>query len=189
LSMTAVIGVDLIITLSEIFFKYDVSWDGYITLTFLIIAMVVLGYNGLKQSTIFLPYFLLQELPKNKSQVVSLSSEPSLELKIKIEETLKGSQIYLDPNLTLGMLANKTNLTERKLSAFLNNEMQVSFYDLINSYRIEEAKRRLVSGKYDKFTIEGLGHSCGFKSRSSFFKIFKKETGVSPSTFKKTGGE
>jgi AraC-like DNA-binding protein len=183
-SISAVIVVDLIITLSEILFKYSVSWDGYITLTFLIIAMVYLGYNGLKQSTIFLPYFLLEKQPANSNYTVSKASESNA-LKATIEEILKTKEIYLKPDLTLRVLAEEANLSERRLSSFLNNEMQVSFYDLINSYRIDEAKKRLTSGDFEKYTIEAVGQSCGFNSRSSFFKIFKKETGVSPSAFKK----
>ncbi|MEE9363595.1 MAG: helix-turn-helix domain-containing protein [Cellulophaga sp.] len=186
LSMTAVILIDLILTLSEIFFNYSSFRDGFITLIFLIIAMVILGYNGLKQSTIFLPYFLLEKQETNSNYDVSKFTESSDELKVKIEEVLKNKEIYLNPDLTLRNLAEKINLSERKLSVFLNNEIQVSFYDLINSYRVTEAKRRLFSGDYEKYTIEGIGHSCGFKSRSSFFKIFKKETGVSPSAYKKT---
>jgi len=94
--------------------------------------------------------------------------------------------MYLDPDLTLRLLAESTAKSERQLSAFLNNEMQLSFYDLINSYRIEEAKKRLLSKAYDNHTIEGIGYSCGFKSRSSFFKLFKKNTGISPSAYKKS---
>lgn len=183
LSISAVIVVDFIITLSEIFFNYNVLWDDFITLTFLIIAMVILGYNGLRQSTIFLPYFLLEKQHKNPNYIVTKSTE---ELKLKVEGVLENKKIYLNPGLNLRVLAEKTNLSERQLSSFLNNEMHVSFYDLINSYRITEAKKRLASSDYGKYTVEGVGHSCGFKSRSSFFKIFKKETGVSPSAYKKT---
>ena len=185
LSMTAVILIDLMLTLSEIFFNYSSFRDGFITLIFLIIAMVILGYNGLKQSAIFLPYFLLEKQETNSNYDVSKFTESSDELKIKIKRVLEDHKMYLNPDLNLRLLAEKAHLSERQLSAFLNNEMQVSFYDLINSYRIIEAKKRLLSRDYDKFTMEGIGHSCGFKSRSSFFKIFKKETGVSPSAYKK----
>ena len=186
LSITAVIFVDLILTLSEIFFSYNVFWDDFITLTFLIIAMVILGYNGLKQSTIFLPYFLLEKQQSNSNYVISKQDESSDALKLKIKGIIEDHKMYLNPDLNLRTLSEKTNLSERQLSFFLNNEMQISFYDLINSYRILEAKKRLLSKDYDKFTMEGIGHSCGFKSRSSFFKVFKKETGISPSAYKKT---
>jgi len=185
LSMTVVILIDLILTLSEIFFNYSSFRDGFITLIFLIIAMIILGYNGLKQSTIFLPYFLLKKQETNSNYDVSKFTESSDELKVKIKGVLEDNKMYLNPDLNLRILAEKANLSERQLSAFLNNEMRVSFYDLINFYRVTEAKRRLLSRDYDKFTMEGIGYSCGFKSRSSFFKIFKKETGVSPSAYKK----
>ncbi|EZH75674.1 hypothetical protein ATO12_02475 [Aquimarina atlantica] len=184
LSMTAVIFIDLIITLSEIFFNYNVFWDDFITLTFLIIAMVILGYNGLKQSTIFLPYFLIEKQDK-KTEYVPNPNNVSGVLKSKIKGILKEKKLYLNPELTLRILSEEIDLSERKLSTFLNTEMQITFYDLINSYRIKEAKSRLMSDEYNKYTMEGIGESCGFKSRSTFFKIFKKETGLSPSAFKK----
>jgi len=185
LSMTAVILVDLMITLSEIFFDYNVLWDDFITLTFLIIAMFYLGFNGLKQSTIYLPNFLGDTLSKYSSYSVLQPSESDA-LRSKIDNCLQQEAMYLDPDLTLRLLAESTAKSERQLSAFLNNEMQLSFYDLINSYRIEEAKKRLLSKAYDNHTIEGIGYSCGFKSRSSFFKLFKKNTGISPSAYKKS---
>jgi AraC-like DNA-binding protein len=147
--------------------------------------MVILGYNGLKQATIFLPYFLFEKQETNSNYDVSTITESSDTLKVKINGVLEDHKMYLNPDLNLRILAEKANLSERQLSAFLNNEMRVSFYDLINFYRVTEAKRRLLSRDYDKFTMEGIGYSCGFKSRSSFFKIFKKETGVSPSAYKK----
>jgi AraC-like DNA-binding protein len=184
LSMTAVISVDLIITLSEIFFEYNVLWDDFIALIILIIAMFVLGYNGLKQSTIFLPYLLIEKQDKT-TDFNSGSTADSQVLKSKIENILVEKKLYLNPELTLRILSEEINLSERRLSAFLNNKMQISFYDLINSYRIKEAKTRLISNEYSNYTMEGIGESCGFKSRSTFFKIFKKEIGISPSAFKK----
>ncbi|PCI31168.1 MAG: hypothetical protein COB60_12520 [Flavobacteriaceae bacterium] len=186
ISISLVIMVDFIITLLEIYFEYNVTWDGFITLIFLVISVAYLGYYGLKQSTIFLPYLLLEKQHKKRNNKVLKSTELSEVLKRKIEDVLKTEKNYLSPDLTLRMLAEKINLSERKLSSFLNNEMQISFYDFINSYRIIEAKRRLLSNAYEKYTIEGIGHSCGFNSRSSFFKVFKKETGISPTTYKKT---
>ncbi len=186
LSFFGVIVADFIITLCEIFFEYNVLWDDFITLVLLITSMAYLGYNGLTQSTIFLPNFLIEKYNGNRNYILSKTDEASDALKSKLEYIIKNDKVYLNSDLTLRTLAEKIGVSERKLSAFLNNEMQVSFYDFINSYRITEAKKRLLSSDYEKYTIAGIGHSCGFNSRSSFFKIFKKETGISPSAYKKT---
>ena len=70
ISISLVILVDFIITLLEIFFEYNVIWDGFITLIFLVISVAYLGYYGLKQSTIFLPYLLLEkQLNKRNNKV------------------------------------------------------------------------------------------------------------------------
>ncbi|WP_282135041.1 helix-turn-helix domain-containing protein [Seonamhaeicola maritimus] len=62
--------------------------------------------------------------------------------------------------------------------------MHTTFYDLINSLRVEEAKTKLKSAAFDKYSITGIAELCGFNSKSSFYRIFKKETGLTPTQFK-----
>jgi AraC-like DNA-binding protein len=181
-SFFAVIIIDFLLTIIEIYFQYNVSWDAFITVAFLITSVIYLGYYGLSQTTISLPDFLVQ---KNTKKTI-LPSEDVVLLESKLNAVVEDEKPYLIPDLTLRLLAEKVGTTERKLSRLLNETMHTSFYDFINKYRVEEAKEKLKSKEIEKFSITGIGVSCGFSSKSSFYRIFKKETGLSPSNYKKT---
>ena len=175
-----VIIIDFIFTVSEYFFNYNVEWDGYITVILLIVSMFYLAYYGIKQITLFIPEFLIQD--KQEKSVVSENFD-KIDKELKL--LLKNEKPYLIPNLTLNMLAGKLGLSEKVLSFFLNNFLNISFYDLINSYRVREAKEKLKSDELEKYSVSGIGKLCGFSSKSSFYRVFKKETGLTPLNYKK----
>jgi len=175
-----VITFDILLVILSVIFNIDASLLGFVTVIILIISMIYLGFNGLTQSTIFLPVFLSNErkikknIPQNELTV----------LRESLESILNTKKPYLTPELTLSALAEIVNVSERKLSATINDEMNTTFYDLINKYRVNEAKIRLTSNEFDKYSIVGISETCGFNSKSSFYRIFKKETGLSPTQFR-----
>ena len=75
--------------------------------------------------------------------------------------------------------------SERKLSAFFKEVMDSNFYDTVNAFRVEEAKRILKSEALKNQSITGIALSCGFRSKSSFYRIFKKSTNLSPMDYVK----
>jgi len=92
---------------------------------------------------------------------------------------------FLNEDLSLPLLAEQCELSQTQLSQIINQHFQVNFYDFVNSYRIEKAKGMLCSSEFEHLSILGIAFECGFKSKSSFNRYFKKHTGVSPSKFKK----
>jgi len=72
------------------------------------------------------------------------------------------------------------------LSGIINNYYKCNFNHFVNKYRIKKACEYLSDRKRDIYTIESIGESVGFKSKSVFNQVFKEETGVNPSTFRKT---
>ncbi len=179
-----IIILDLILVFLAMWFNLNPAELGYITVVVLVASMIYLGYYGLTQSTIFLPDFLTN---KNTSTREVNTSELRA-LHEKLEHSLNTDKPYLQSGLTLSVLADRLGTSDRKLSAVINDMMEISFYDLINKYRIEEAKKRLVSSDYDKYSITGIAETCGFNSKSSFYRIFKKETGITPTQFKNNKG-
>ncbi|MEM8525087.1 MAG: AraC family transcriptional regulator [Bacteroidota bacterium] len=175
-----VIIIDFIFTISEFLFSYQVEWDGYITAILLIISMFYLAYYGIKQISVSIPEFLM---PNNQKNAITSEHLKGLEQKLKL--LLDTEKPYLLPNLTLGELAQKVGTSEKTLSHFLNHFLHTSFYDLINGYRVEEAKSKLKSGVLEQYSMEGIGSLCGFSSKSSFYRVFKKETGLTPLNYKK----
>jgi len=188
ISFLIVLIVDLIITVTEIYFGYNVFWDGYITVLFMIVAMSYLGYYGLTQSTVFLPNFLIQKYAIKPTELVKQSSYlkefEKDALKTKFHSCMHQEKIYLSPDLNLKVLADTMGISERKLSAFFSEVLSSSFYDSINSFRVEEAKTILKSNAIKSHSITGIGLSCGFSSKSSFYRIFKKSTNLSPLAYR-----
>jgi AraC-like DNA-binding protein len=184
----------LIITVVDIFtFIYDFNYpdtnfeSDFVTVILVVIFLYFLGYYGIKQSKILVPEFLLNPVKNNKIST-SLINMDSIEIKqhiSKINTVLTNKELFLDEDLTLNKLAKETSLSDKKLSTIINQEMDTSFYDLINSYRLEEFKKRVISKEFDNLTILGIAYDCGFKTKSTFNRLFKLQTGISPSEFKK----
>ena len=177
---SSVILFDILLIFLSMVFDFNAAELGYITVFILVISMVYLDYYGLTQSTIFLPDFLTNERKFKKN---STPDELGF-LKEKLEQIFYTEKPYLVPGLTLSSLSEIVNISERKLSVVINDSMHTSFYDLINKYRIEEAKIKLTLNEYEKYSIAGVAETCGFNSKSSFYRIFKKETGITPTQFK-----
>jgi AraC-like DNA-binding protein len=92
---------------------------------------------------------------------------------------------WLDPDLTLEQLAGQLGVRPRVLSQVINEGLGQNFFEFINRYRIEEAKLLLMDPADKKITVLEVLYQVGFNSKSSFNTLFKKQTGVTPSEFKR----
>ena len=101
-----------------------------------------------------------------------------------LENLLVDKKIFLDSSLTLETVAEQLQLSPSYLSRIIHNEMNTSFPDYLNSFRIEEAKSYLKNPEFSKYTIVSIGLEAGFNSKSAFYGVFKKVTGKTPSAFK-----
>ena len=111
------------------------------------------------------------------------------DLLIEIEGKLlliTDKKLFLNPQLTLSETAKELNTSTHILSQVINEKFNKSFNVYINELRIESAKMLLINNR--NYTIEGVGYESGFNSKSSFFTIFKKMTGQTPSEYQKTQG-
>ena len=70
------------------------------------------------------------------------------------------------------------------VSQAINEGLKRNFYDLINGYRVEEAKQLLVDSKNMNFTILSIGFEAGFNSKTTFNTVFKKFTGSTPTEYR-----
>lgn len=104
--------------------------------------------------------------------------------KAELMACMDTKKMYLDPQLRLASIAEVLGLKVHETSELINRSLGLSFYDLVNSYRVEEAKRRLVDAQYAHMNVLGIASDCGFNSKSSFNEIFKRATGVTPTAFR-----
>ena len=182
---------DLITGIYEIYIQPSGFQTKYITVTLIIILLIYLSYFGIKQTTILLPDFLVNTISESKQKQLNnrLSSFKKNELsnlKASLESSMKVDKMHLDENLTLNKLATKLSISDKHLSAFLNQHLNITFYDYVNSYRITSVIDKLKSKEYKNITLLGIAYESGFKSKTSFNRIFKKETGLSPSAYIKS---
>ncbi len=104
----------------------------------------------------------------------------NLILKEKLEKLLEEEKIYTRSGLKLNEVADLLNISPAALSAFIKTSLKTNFSDLINRYRIEEAKQNLIHIDYLNYKIEYIGEMSGFNSKASFFRVFKKNIGKTP---------
>ncbi len=115
----------------------------------------------------------------------ALSNE-SIQFFYKLDEWLKREKIYLDPNLKVKKVAQYLHVTEKLVSSSINDMAKENFNSYINSLRIAEAKRMMMSQDKQHFTIDAIAELAGFSNKVSFYSAFKKETGLSPREFRKS---
>lgn len=113
-----------------------------------------------------------------KSINISKESEKSIEQLISL---MISEKPYKNPDLKLTDVAQNLEISSHELSKLINENLQISFTEFINKYRVEEAKL-LITTK-SNYTIEAIGNISGFNSKSAFYKAFKIHTGTTPSKY------
>lgn len=103
----------------------------------------------------------------------------------KIESLMNDKELFQDRNLTLDRFAKKLGTNRTYLSECINDYYQLNYSQWIAKLRIEAAKRYFLDKNYEHWSIEGVSQTVGFSSISSFNSTFKRETGLTPSQFRK----
>jgi AraC-like DNA-binding protein len=102
------------------------------------------------------------------------------EWKPKIRSYIVDQQAYQDPELSLTQVSKALKTNPTIISKVINQGFQLNFNDFINQYRIEAVKDKLKAGEQKTQTLLGIAYDCGFNSKATFNRAFKKVTGLSP---------
>jgi len=150
------------------------------------ISNIFLVYKGLNSSGIF-TNLTVEELKVLKERYTgsTLKAEQVVDYKSTLLKYLQDEEPYTNPELTLNDLSAMTGIQTHHLSQTINQEFGKNFFDLINSYRIEKSKSLMMDSKTANLTLEAIGEESGFGSASSFYRAFKKHTGITPNAFLK----
>lgn len=101
----------------------------------------------------------------------------------QLTSVMTKEKLFVNPKLKISDLAGKMGVPSYKLSYLFNQHMQCSFYDYINDYRVLEFKKLIEKGEHKAYSINALMEKCGFISRSTFFRYFKKNMGMTPNEY------
>ena len=130
----------------------------------------------------------VSELPEgrevaHKYKSSNITNEECQELMERLKEIMLTDRLYINPELKIVDLAHRLDVPTYKLSYLFNQYLNLSFYDYVNDYRIAEFKELVSRGEYKSYTINTLMERCGFVSRTTFFRYFKKINGQTPSEY------
>lgn len=128
----------------------------------------------------------VHELSTGKYVRSGLKSEDAKSYVQKLIKYMDESEVWKDSELSIAKLASQTSISKHQLSEVLNEYLGKSFYAFVNEYRVEYAKKMLVSKKYNNWSILAIGYECGFNSKTAFNIFFKKHTQLTPSEYKKS---
>lgn len=113
----------------------------------------------------------------------SLNDKAAHEHWLTLELLIKEEQIHRINGLTLAQLAERVGISSDHLTQVINKYAGRNFYEYINSYRLEEARRRLLDLNED-LPLKTIGYEVGFNSQSAFYKQFARQFGMSPGNFR-----
>jgi AraC-like DNA-binding protein len=100
-----------------------------------------------------------------------------------LEVHLNDTKPYLQKGVSLHNLANELQCSPNKLSYAINQHFGMNFNALINKLRIEACCDKLKRYEFKDKTLEAIAMETGFRTRSTFIKAFKMQTGDTPSAY------
>lgn len=178
------------------------QYGGLATNIALSLFVFVMGYFGINQQSIFASEHLKHLKSFRLESTEALDREDTIEfpkyeksgldphtadiIHKKLIDLMKIEKPYLKKELTLFSLSELLNTQPNHLSQVINSIENNNFFDFINSYRVNLAKKKIISEDLKTITLLGIAYDCGFNSKASFNRAFKKFTGKTPSEFKKS---
>ncbi|OAV43149.1 AraC family transcriptional regulator [Lewinella sp. 4G2] len=187
----------LLDTSAELFGEatYVAAWPKYLSMSVLLFVAGLQFYGLTPQLTTGLrferPVPEVDEMDTAASPLVDSSPDAPdfAPLAAQLAEQLSTGHDYLDPNLRLGDLAEKLGTNSSLLSKAINREAGKNFNDYINALRCEAFLERVRRGDHERHTLLSLALDCGFNSKSTFNRAFRKYAGMSPAEATKKGAD
>lgn len=166
----------------------------------LFIAIFYISFHGIRQYTIAEYYGVKTPLPdpidegqqeqktaganiQVKYKTSTLSDSEQQLIFEKVIQLFEEKKLYQEPKLQLSDVADALNVSTHSLSQTINAIAGKPFYDFVNSYRVRHLQKLLEDPSQQKFTILSMGFESGFNSKASLNRVFRQDTGLSPSEY------
>lgn len=158
-------------------FTYPHDLGDYIIIAAITIFIYSISFKVIRNSL-----FFKANIKEKKYSKSALDEETKNKILQKINKIMD-EKYYLNSSPSLPDFAKIINVSPNYVSQVINEKLDLSFLGLINKYRVEEAKSMILDPNLNE-TIEGVGYSVGFNSKSTFHSAFKRLTGKTPSEYK-----
>jgi len=176
--------VVLIFIIVKLTFKADLG-DYYIG-TYVSVFILITTFRVMNDSEYFNRTTSYMDLSIGKYQKSSLTESNKLKILNNILLELETKQYFSDNLASLSELAKKIGESPHHVSQVMNEKLNKSFFELLASYRVEEAIKILSDDKNNRLTVEEISEMVGYNSKTAFNNAFKKLSGKTPSEFRKS---
>ncbi len=160
---------------------YYFSLNRYVFLPLGFIINCVIILFALTESKKFKAFFLGQKLHIDKDIIEGKSI-----IEDRIQRCFHQHKIYKNPDLKLADVAHKIGIDPKVFTEFIRNEYEMSFTNFVNNFRVEEFKNQLDSPENKSFNLMGIASQSGFKSKATFYRVFKNKEGMTPKAYLKS---
>ena len=194
MSLVQLIQIFHSLSLNNILFTNHDFLDSKLIITFyLLVVASLLFYISNKPKLMYANLFFAEELkvntakPKefsNKNRIEINSSPSDIDSVIFLEDIMLKEKFFLLPNqdLIIMSLAQASNLSVHKCSRLINVTHRISFPDWVNKYRVDYFIQSFPE-KCTVKTIDAIALESGFSSKTTFYRVFKKQIGMMPSDY------
>lgn len=158
--------------------KYSVNFELSLLLVFEFFVLAIV-YQSVRRST------YSAWLANRLYGATALAPSGLRDLSLRLDAYMQAKRPYLDPSLRLSDLAEGCGITENDLSQIFNQHLGTSFYAYVNGYRLSAFEDRLGNEDSAHLTVSGLAEECGFKSKTSLYKVFREKHGTTPVAYLK----
>jgi YesN/AraC family two-component response regulator len=100
----------------------------------------------------------------------------------EIQQLMESEKFYLKPSITISDVSTAIGSNDKYISLSVNKFARMNFNYYINTLRIQEAKKKLLEGNTES-SIQDIAIACGFGNASSFIRVFKQITGLTPAYY------
>ncbi|MEO0473075.1 MAG: helix-turn-helix transcriptional regulator [Bacteroidota bacterium] len=135
--------------------------------------------SGVKQMHL-VPHDIIHQAEENAT---SLAEADKAIWKDRIQDLMQAEKLAYNPGLTLRELADKLSTNPRQISQVINQGFGMNFNDFVNQYRLEAVKDAFERNEHEQHSILGIALTYGFNSKTTFNRVFKKETGMTPKQY------
>lgn len=178
---------------------YVGSWWYYLCFAIIMFYIAITGYSNALLTKIPFQFdsfqnskvFLLSPKENKITEEIEFEeiikseevSEEILNWKNQVIALFESEKLFRNSELTLTEVSKKLKTNASVISKTINQGFKMNFNDFVNQYRIEEIKKAFENGEHKKSTLLGIAYDCGFNSKATFNRAFKKNTGFSPKEY------